>query len=129
MANPDVRRSFDQASERTRMLRVRVRVRVRVLIQPAAVQRHMRCDFGGEVEMGMARAQKSRKNDSLGSKLVSASPAGRGADELGGRVQLHGLEALGVVRADGGADDEEEGVGRRADAERLLRADEGRAWG
>lgn len=62
--------------------------------------------------------------DSLGTELVATGTAGRGADELGGGVELDGLESRGVVRADGGADDEEEGVRRGADAEAGLRADE-----
>ena len=45
------------------------------------------------------------------------------ARELRRAVERHGLEALGVVRANGAADDEEERLVRGADADGLLVAD------
>ena len=42
------------------------------------------------------------------------------ARELRRAVECHGLEALGVVRTDGAADDEEERLIWRADADGLL---------
>lgn len=63
----------------------------------------------------------------VGAELLVADAAGPGADGVVGGLEGDGLEAGGVVGADGRGDDEEEGRAGGADAEGLLGADQGRA--
>lgn len=61
----------------------------------------------------------------VGAELLVADAAGPGADGVVGGLEGDGLEARGVVGADGGGDDVEEGGTRRADAEGGLGPDHG----
>ena len=63
----------------------------------------------------------------VGAELLVTDTAGPGAHGVVGRLERDGLEARGVVRADGGGDDVEQSRTGGTDAEGLLRADHGRA--
>lgn len=63
----------------------------------------------------------------VGAELLVADAAGPGADGVRGRFEGDGFEAGGVVGADGGGDDEEEGRARGADAQGPLGAYQGGA--
>ncbi|KAK1848521.1 hypothetical protein CCHR01_08850 [Colletotrichum chrysophilum] len=63
----------------------------------------------------------------VGAELLVADTAGPGADGVVGGLKRNGLEAGGVVGANGGGDDVEQGRARRTDAEGLLGTDHRRA--
>lgn len=63
----------------------------------------------------------------VGAELLVADAAGPGAHGVVGGLERDGLEARGVVGADGTGDDVQQGAAGRANSQSLLRANHGRA--